>query len=84
MLWEKKKKLTSFATIRSLQGLGHAENLRALADGGSGEGAVKNLRVNVDVNALRRFDATETAALIRRPMNYIAAFQEAALEVNKN
>ena len=39
------------------------------------------MRLVVDLNALRRYDAAETMQFIKRPMDYVAAFQEAAAEV---
>ena len=72
-------------TVFSLsQGRAHADNLRALVDAGTekaADGSIVPWRVTVDLNALRRFNPEETAALIQRPMNYMTAFQEAALKV---
>jgi hypothetical protein len=69
------------------QGRAHADNLRALVDAGTekaADGSIVPWRVTVDLNALRRFNPEETAALIQRPMNYMTAFQEAALKVKQS
>ena len=58
-----------------------ASKLTSLADGTT-KGSDSSLRLVVDVNALRRYDPAETQLFIARPMNYIAAFQDAAAEVS--
>lgn len=67
-----------FAPIFNHQGSEHAEQLQTLVSGTSKSSA---LRLTVDLNALRRMDPLETQAVIRRPMHYMSAFQEAAAEV---
>jgi hypothetical protein len=61
-----------------------ARKLRSMADGASnkdGGGGAGAMRLVVDMNALRRHNSAETAQFIKRPMDYIAAFQAAAAEV---
>jgi len=60
------------------QGAPAADKLRSLADGSSKDGS---MRLDIDVNALRRFNAGKTAKFIQRPMQFMAPFQKAAEEV---
>ena len=65
------------------QGACVAGKLRSMADDAvskDGSGS-EPMRLVVDMNALRRYDPAETMQFIKRPMDYVAAFQEAAAEV---
>jgi DNA replicative helicase MCM subunit Mcm2 (Cdc46/Mcm family) len=58
-----------------------ADCVRDLEALGQGINKDQSLRLNININALRSFNAKETNRIIKRPMHYIAAFQEAAMEV---
>lgn len=55
--------------------------MRDLEALGQGTNKDQSLRLNININNLRSFNAKETNNIIKRPMHYIVAFQEAALEV---
>lgn len=63
------------------QGADVERKLRSLVDDPVSKDGAEPMRLVVDMNALRRYDPAETMQFIKRPMDYVAAFQEAAVEV---